>query len=95
MNPRWKCSRVNRYAWSTGWTPLRGSILSKEHKEEVEQMVEDLREAFRGCIDQLTWMSNETKEKAQIKLDAFTYKIGYPNKWEDVSDLEIDRESFC
>ena len=95
MNPRWK-----RVQGSTGMLGQQVGHLyadrffPKEHKEEVEQMVEDLREAFRGRIDQLTWMSNETKVKARIKLDAFTYKIGYPNKWEDVSDLEIDRESF-
>jgi putative endopeptidase len=51
-------------------------------------MVEDLRAAFRDRINGLAWMSDTTKEKALAKLDAFTYKIGYPDKWEDISDLD-------
>ncbi|MGB2275334.1 MAG: M13 family peptidase, partial [Schleiferiaceae bacterium] len=89
MNPRWK-----RVQGSTGMLGQQVGHLyadrffPEEHKAEVEQMVEDLRTAFRGRIDQLTWMTDATKEKARKKLDAFTYKIGYPDKWEDISDLE-------
>jgi len=95
MNPRWK-----RVQESTGMLGQQVGHLyadrffPEEHKAEVEQMVEDLREAFRGRIDQLTWMTEETKEKARKKLDAFTYKIGYPDKWEDISDLEISKDSY-
>ena len=95
MNPRWK-----RVQGSTGMLGQQVGHLyadrffPEEHKAEVEQMVEDLRTAFRGRIDQLTWMTDATKEKARKKLDAFTYKIGYPDKWEDISDLEISKDSY-
>ncbi len=66
----------------------------EESKKQVEQMVEDLRSAYRVRIANLTWMSDTTKQKALEKLNAFTYKIGYPNKWKDYSDLEISRDSY-
>jgi putative endopeptidase len=67
---------------------------SEESKEMVEQMVEDLRSAYRDRINGLTWMTDATKQKALEKLDAFTYKIGYPDKWKDYSDLDLNRESY-
>lgn len=62
---------------------------SEESKIYVSQMIENLREAYRDRIKGLTWMSEETKVKALKKLDAFTYKVGYPDKWEDYSSLDI------
>lgn len=66
-----------------------------EHKARIEGMVEDLRAAFRVRINNLEWMSGETKEKALEKLEAFTYKIGYPDEWKDWSDLDISREGYA
>jgi len=60
-----------------------------ESKEYMENMIENLREAYRESINKLTWMTGETKEKALKKLNAFTYKIGYPEEWKDYSMLEI------
>ncbi len=65
-----------------------------EYKERVEGMVEDLRSAFRVRIQNLDWMSNQTKGRALEKLEAFTYKIGYPDEWSDWSDLEIENGAF-
>ncbi|CAI8440800.1 MAG: Neutral endopeptidase [Cryomorphaceae bacterium] len=95
MNPRWK--RVQGAAGMLG--EQIGHLYAKqffpeEHKKEVEQLVENLRTAFSGRIDQLTWMTDETKVRAKEKLAAFTYKIGYPDKWEDISDLEMSRDSY-
>jgi putative endopeptidase len=53
------------------------------------QLVQNLIEAYRVDIDALTWMSPETKKKAQEKLNKFTPKIGYPDKWRDYSALSI------
>lgn len=95
MNPRWK-----RVQGAAGMLSEQiGHLYAKqyfpeEHKKDVEQMVENLRTAFSGRIDQLTWMTDETKVRAKEKLAAFTYKIGYPDKWEDISDLEVDRKSY-
>ncbi len=58
-------------------------------KDRMVQLVQNLIEAYRVDIDALTWMSPETKKKAQEKLNKFTPKIGYPDKWRDYSALSI------
>ncbi len=55
-------------------------------------LVENLRKALGKHIDNLTWMSAETKAKAHEKLNGFTVKIGYPDKWKDYSGIDIDPE---
>lgn len=59
-------------------------------KEKMLDLVNNLQVALGQHIDNLTWMSDETKAKAHEKLNAFTVKIGYPDKWRDYSDLTID-----
>ena len=59
-------------------------------KKQMVDLVENLRTALRQHIDELEWMSDETKAKAREKLAAFTVKIGYPDKWKDYSTLTID-----
>lgn len=61
----------------------------KQAKERMVGLVANLIEAYRVDIKALTWMSDETKEKAFVKLDKFTPKIGYPDKWRDYSKLAI------
>ncbi len=56
-------------------------------KERMEQLVANLIEAYRMSINEIDWMSQETKAKALEKLGKFTPKIGYPNKWRDYSAL--------
>ncbi|MEN8123983.1 MAG: M13 family metallopeptidase [Bacteroidota bacterium] len=58
-------------------------------KKEVEGLIENLRSAYLDRVTQLDWMSDETKVKATEKLKAFTYKIGYPEKWKDYSTIDI------
>ncbi|REL35157.1 M13 family metallopeptidase [Thalassotalea euphylliae] len=60
-----------------------------EAKARMSELVENLRSAYGKSIDNLAWMSDETKQAAQVKLAAFTPKIGYPDKWEDYSSLMI------
>jgi putative endopeptidase len=60
-----------------------------EAKERMQILVANLIEAYRQSINELDWMSAETKAKALIKLEKFTPKIGYPDKWRDYSALEI------
>ena len=59
-------------------------------KKQMEQLVENLRAALLEHINELDWMSEDTKVKAREKLAAFTVKIGYPDKWKDYSTLEVD-----
>lgn len=59
-------------------------------KAAMQKLVSNLVEAYRHSISNLEWMSQSTKEKALEKLDKFTPKIGYPDKWRDYSSLVID-----
>ncbi len=61
-------------------------------KQQMLELVENLRTAWHEHIDALDWMSDSTKAFAHEKLAAFTIKIGYPDKWKDYSTLEIDPE---
>jgi putative endopeptidase len=58
-------------------------------KARMEELVANLVKAYEASIKELDWMSEETKQKALVKLSKFTPKIGYPNKWKDYSKLEV------
>ena len=62
-----------------------------ETKAAADQLVHNIIGAMDQRIDQLDWMSAETKAKAHAKLAAFTPKIGYPSQWRDMSGLVVDR----
>src|SRR5438270_4676246 len=62
-----------------------------EAKARTLAMVKQLEVALRSDITELPWMSQATKEKALIKLEAIQNKIGYPSKWRDYSPLKIER----
>jgi putative endopeptidase len=75
---------------------LLGELYVKEYfkpeaKARMDVLVENLRKAFAKRINQLDWMSAETKKKAQAKLAAFRPKVGYASKWKDYKGLVIDR----
>lgn len=61
-----------------------------EAKARMEQLVKNLQTALSERIENLDWMSDETKLKAKEKLAAFYVKVGYPNKWRDYTNLNID-----
>ncbi len=58
-------------------------------KERMDVLVANLIEAYRRSIDDLDWMTEETKERALDKLAKFRTKIGYPTRWRDYGTLEI------
>ena len=62
-------------------------------KQKMLDLVEGLRKAWNEHIDALDWMSDSTKVRAHEKLDAFTVKIGYPDKWKDYSTLDVDPDN--
>lgn len=62
----------------------------EENKERMLALVKNLQHALGERIEALEWMSDETKEKALEKLNAFTIKIGYPDTWRDYTALNID-----
>jgi len=63
-------------------------------KARMDDLVANLREAYRVSISDLDWMTPETRERALAKLDKFTPKIGYPVRWRDYSALAIDRNDL-
>jgi putative endopeptidase len=62
---------------------------SPEAKAAIEDLVDNLIAAFRVRIENVTWMSDETKAKALEKLDAMGVKVGYPDKWETYEDIAV------
>lgn len=62
----------------------------EENKERMLALVKNLQKALGERIENLEWMSDETKAKAIEKLNAFTIKIGYPDTWRDYTALDID-----
>ncbi|WP_379143046.1 M13-type metalloendopeptidase [Paenibacillus sp. sgz500992] len=65
-----------------------GQMFAKRHftaeaKQDVEKMVKEFIAVYKERIKALDWMSETTKAKAMLKLDKMTYKIGYPDKWDD------------
>ena len=62
----------------------------EESKQKMMQLITNLRKSLAQHIATLDWMSPETKINALVKLNAFTVKIGYPDKWRDYSGLVID-----
>ena len=62
----------------------------EENKARMLALVHNLQNALGQRIENLEWMSRETKDKALEKLNAMTIKIGYPDTWRDYSKLSID-----
>lgn len=63
-------------------------------KQRMEELVKNLQHAYALRIENLDWMSVETKAQALEKLGTFKAKIGYPDKWRDYSALEINGDSL-
>src|SRR5258708_3188121 len=61
-----------------------------DSKAKMEELVDQLKGALRRRIENLSWMTPQTKAKALEKLDLFGVKIGYPDKWRDYGALKID-----
>lgn len=96
MKPRWKrmLGVTNAVLGDALGKLYVERYFSAESKARVEEMVENLRTAFGQRIEQLDWMSDTTKLRAKEKLKAFTYKIGFPEKWEDYSTLTVTRNDL-
>jgi len=65
-----------------------------ESKARMLALVNNLRSALRARLQTLEWMDDATRVKALAKLDAFSVKIGYPDKWRDYSKLQVDRGAY-
>ncbi len=65
-----------------------------EYKAAMEKLVGFLRAAFRERLAQAAWMDAPTRKAAIAKLDAITFKIGYPDKWHDMSSVKVARDDL-
>ncbi len=92
----------NRERWKRGVTLVQdllgeavGKLYVAEHfppeaKDRMVELVANLQEAYRRNIAELEWMGQGTRLAALAKLEKFTPKIGYPDKWRDYSGVVID-----
>lgn len=92
LEPRWKRG-VGSVDASLG--EVVGKIYVENYFQEnskirMDQLVENLRAAFKVGIQELAWMTPATKEQAQDKLAKFNTKIGYPDSWKDYAALSVD-----
>lgn len=97
IRPRWK--RCVQYAdiylgEALGQEYVR-RVFSPELKQDTLDMVERIEHQMETRINQLDWMSAQTKEQALIKLHNVSNKIGYPDKWLDYSSVDIKPNDFA
>ena len=76
-----------------------GRLYAERHfpetsKQQVLELVEEVRGVYAERIKKLDWMSDETKKYALKKLGNIKVLIGYPDKWRDFSELQIGRQSY-
>ncbi len=90
--PRWKrAMNVPNYLLGEAVGEMYvAKYFPEEDKVRMLGIVKNIQKALGEHIDSLDWMSEATKAKAHEKLDSFTIKIGYPDKWKDYSSLVID-----
>jgi len=93
---RWKRGVA---AVERGLGEMVGQLYVEQHfppaaKARMDELVANLVEAYRQSITGLDWMSEETKERALVKLGKFTPKVGYPDEWRDYGPLAIDRNDL-
>ncbi len=96
IKPRWKRAIKSE---ENAMGELLGQLYVKKYfdsttKKRYSDLVENIRDAYKERIKNLTWMSDSTKEKALVKLAAMKKKVGYPNKWKNFSAMEISKESY-
>jgi predicted metalloendopeptidase len=94
--PRWKrCVASTDRALGEALGQLYVSkTFTPQAKERARMMVANLVAALREDLTTLSWMSQETRQKAIGKLEAYVRKIGYPDKWRDYEALQVSRGPY-
>jgi putative endopeptidase len=96
QRPRWK--RVLEAIDGGMGMAMGGLYVAKafppEAKARAQALIGDIRSALKARIENLEWMSPETKHKALAKWETFLPKIGYPDKWRDWSGLKIAPDDY-
>lgn len=68
---------------------------SPESKQKAQVILNNIRQALKADLQQLSWMTPETRAAAITKLDKMKDRIGYPDKWRDYSALHIDQGPYA
>jgi putative endopeptidase len=91
QQPRWKrcVSYTDRNLGEALGQAYVARVFSPELKQSTREMVVHIEDAMEQRIQQLDWMSPETKQQALTKLHGIRNKIGYPDKWRDYSSLQV------
>ena len=97
MQPRWKrCLQTS--------DAVLGEALGREYvkvaftpaaKAKATEMIENLRSVLGDRIRKADWMTDATRQQALIKLASFNKKIGYPDKWQDYSELKVEKGPYA
>ncbi|NQX97740.1 MAG: M13 family metallopeptidase, partial [Flavobacteriales bacterium] len=97
MKPRWKraLSKSNGNVGEQIGKLFVEKHFPEESKQKVLDLIANINTVFKERVQKLDWMSEETKVKAMEKLSKFTYKIGYPDKWEDYSSVDIKANTLA
>jgi putative endopeptidase len=96
QKPRWKrvLGAVNGSMGEALGKLYVDEMFKPEAKARAQELVDNVRNALKARIQNLDWMSDETKAKAIAKWDTFLPKIGYPDKWRDWSGLNITGDNY-
>jgi len=96
MKPRWKrvIDMENNAIGEVIGRLYVDRYFDENSKTKMQEMVSNLKMAFRERIQNLVWMEPETKKKALMKLDAVDVQVGYPDEWLNYSELEVKSDSY-
>ena len=106
--PRWKRAKLAVAGDDCGANPAScfgtlnwavGELYAQRYfpastKAQIETLVGNIKAAFRIRLQRLDWMSPATKKEALRKLDTYTIKVGYPDKWRDYSNVVVRRDDL-
>jgi putative endopeptidase len=97
LQPRWKrCVQITDvFLGEALGKPYVDETFGTDGKARMLKMVNALESALGSDIQDLDWMTAETKKQAAVKLQAITNKIGYPDAWRDYSSVQIVRGDFA
>jgi putative endopeptidase len=95
--PRWKrvVEQTDSYMGELIGQVYVAEYLPAGTKEKLQEIGNAVKEVYAERIKNLDWMSAATKEKALQKLQTMIMKVGYPDKWKDLSSMKISRSSFA
>ncbi len=96
IKPRWKrcATATDDYLGEAVGQEYVARYFPPAAKARAKEMIVNIVAAMSETVNQLDWMSPETKKKAQEKISTIDIKVGYPDKWKDYSHLNITRGDY-